>query len=185
MYIGADFKKFDFKTALINFFQIFLIGWFVISLLLFLWSATSEYGLEKTVNDMSFDLFLSPVFWLFPLMVAVVISVARGVKRDSFDITSQEQLDAYMESQKFSNQPLWFKVFLGFFVLLFIFVILKPDAEISEKQYSIIENELEHVQSPELSTFHRQISEDGVIMGKEFKEFINLSMKLQISKATE
>jgi hypothetical protein len=185
MNVGANFNKYGFKTAIINFVQIFLIGWFVMSLLLFFLSTTSEYGFEITINDMSIDLFLSPIFWMFPLMVAIVLSTLRGIRRDNSSITTPKQLKAHMESQKFSNQPLWFKVLVGFMIVLFVSGFFKPDTEISQKDYAKIDSVLARVNSPILHDFHANISKDGRIMGKELQDFINLSMKVEFGRVTE
>ena len=105
----GDFNNFDFKRAGKNFAQIFLVGYVTFVLLLFTWSATSDYGLEKTLDDLSLDLLISPLFWFVPLLIAIIVSALRGMRHKAFDASDPKQLEAYIESQKLKNQPRWFK----------------------------------------------------------------------------
>lgn len=182
MNIYIDLNNFNFKRSAKNFMQIFIIGWLVIISLLFTWSATSGYGLEKTLDDFSFELILNPIFWFVPFLLALTVSFIRGIKHKEFDIESPKQLEAYYEQQKLSNQPLWFKFLLVSFAVSIIFTALKPESEITLEQYKLIEREIAIANSRELTSLYNQIISDDVIMGSEYRDFRNLSLKVQFGQ---
>jgi hypothetical protein len=105
MDVGTNFNKFDFKRAGINFIQVFFFGYAMFVALLFSWSAMSEYGLQRTLNDLTLDLLISPIFWFIPALVGLGVAVLRSIRYEDFDATDPAQLEAYFEARKFSNQP--------------------------------------------------------------------------------
>jgi len=179
MNIGMDFNNFNIKASAKNFIQVFLIGWIGLSCLLFVWSATSDYGLQKTLNDTSIELFISPVFWLIPFLVALVVGFTRGVTHMDVDVTDPKQLELYFNRQKLSNQPLWFKTMLVGIVILFIYLSMRPESEITVAQYQQIHKQLTSVKSKELTSIYDNIMIDGRIMKGEYRTFMNSSLKIQ------
>jgi hypothetical protein len=183
MDIGTDFNKFDFKRCGVNFIQVFVVGYITIFLLLFAWSATSEYGLKKTIDDISVDLLLSPIFWYVPFLMAMIVAVIRGVRRVDIDVNDPKQLDEYLKSRKLKNQPRWFKVFGVLFIALFIYSLFAPDNEIADSQYKTIESILTNVKSEELQSVYERISSDQIITASEYSEFINKSLSIEIGES--
>lgn len=179
MRIGYDFNQFDLKRSSVNFIQVFGIGYITMMILLFSWSATSEYGLQKTADDFSLDLALSPMFWFFPLMVAVVVGFIKGLNYAPIDVSNPEELDQHFKRQEFSNQPKWFKLSVAVFATLFIVSLIRPDSKISSSEHKRIINILLELDSKELTEFYRVINMDKKIYSSEHHDFMLLSLKLR------
>jgi hypothetical protein len=173
MNIGANFNKFDFRRAFFNAIQVFIIGWIAITGLLFTWSASSDFGFEKTVEDFSVEMIFSPLFWLIPALVAIVVGVLRGVRREDIDVTNPDELDRYFDGQKFSNQPRWFKLSVWSFCLLFLATLFYPDTEVSKERYQFIDDMMAKEHTTETSLLYADIRSDGKIMESEFVELRN------------
>jgi len=174
-----NFNHYDFKRAVKNFIQLFIIGYITIILLLFIGSVTSDYGFEKTVNDFSLELISSPIFWLFPFIVAMSVGVMRGFKYEDVDITDEAALARYCENKKWKNQPAWFKVLSILIVSLYLYIVLSEEGEVSQSKIEIMKAEAVAINSAELYQNLNVALGDGKVMRSEFRDFMNKSMKIQ------
>lgn len=177
-----NFNSYDFKRAGINVAQVFLIGYAAVFIVLFSWSAASEYGLEKTLSDLSIELMLAPIFWFLPLMVAVIVGFLRGIRDEEIDPSDPAALDAYFENRKWANQPRWLKRTLLVLVVLYLYALLRPELEVPHTSVAAMHQATVVIDNAALYAKLDAALADGRVMESEYDSFVNLSFTLQMEE---
>jgi hypothetical protein len=174
------FQDYSFRRAWKNGLQVFLIGYATLVILMFTWSATSDYGFERTLKDTSLNLLLSPMFWFLPLMMALPIGFMRGITSQEINFSDDESLEYYIENQRWQHQPILIKggVILAFCALLL--VVFLPDSEVSQETVEIMKSKVKNLNCPWLSDEQGDVIVDGKVSSTEFNSVMSSAMHVEI-----
>lgn len=175
--------KWDWRRGVKNAAQVFLIGYVVIGILLFM-LAVREMGWSDTLAVIDADAVTAPELWLLPALVALVIGFVRSRVEPTIDVTDMKQLSAYIEANRFRHWPRWQKVVLIGFLGLMLSLPFWPATLVSDEPMRWIESETAELADPSLSKLFAEIVADGVVNGAEFSRFMSKSIEVRAVRFT-